>query len=185
MSAKLGTKADGWRRYRARHLPYVQKVCSVCGGGFTQASNVQKRCTFCQHSTCKQCGIRFLSGDGRIHVFCSRRCKGLASIDRLQLNRGVKPRTYLKTNPRKRGAAEDREWRERVFKRDDFTCQSCGVRGGRLEADHIKPVSGFPALRHELANGRTLCVDCHKRTETYGSKARTYMKRLAQEVLGL
>ena len=34
----------------------------------------------------------------------------------------------------------------------------------------------------DLANGRTLCVPCHKATPTYGSKARR-AKRLSQEVL--
>jgi hypothetical protein len=57
------------------------------------------------------------------------------------------------------------EWRTAVFTRDDFTCLKCGVRGGRLEADHIKPFSLFPALRFELSNGRTLCKPCHR---TYG-----------------
>lgn len=185
MSKRLGDKADRWKRYRTRHLPYIEKRCAVCGLSFQHTSNSQKRCLQCRHSTCEQCGVRFLTEDGRVHRFCSRRCIGLSSIERLQSRRGVKPRTYLKTNARKRGAAEDREWRMRIFTRDNFTCQMCGQRGGRLQADHIKPVCAFPELRHDLSNGRTLCVDCHKTTETYGSRARTYTKRLAQEVLAL
>ena len=31
-----------------------------------------------------------------------------------------------------------RLWRSDVFKRDDYTCQICGRRGGNLEAHHIK-----------------------------------------------
>ena len=60
-----------------------------------------------------------------------------------------------------------RVWRTSVFQRDDFTCQSCGVRGGKLNADHIKPFHAFPELRLELSNGRTLCVPCHRQTDTY------------------
>jgi len=30
-------------------------------------------------------------------------------------------------------------WREKVFKRDNYTCQVCGKKGGYLIADHIKP----------------------------------------------
>ena len=66
------------------------------------------------------------------------------------------------------------EWRKRVFDRDDYTCQMCGERGGKLNADHELPFSKFPALRFELLNGRTLCVDCHKLTPTYGELAKTF-----------
>lgn len=62
-------------------------------------------------------------------------------------------------------------WREAVFKRDDFTCQVCGVRGGRLQADHVLAWRDHPHLRYEVSNGRTLCTECHKQTPDYGWKA--------------
>jgi len=58
-------------------------------------------------------------------------------------------------------------WRLSVFERDNFTCQSCGEKGGKLNADHIKPWVFFPELRYKIDNGRTLCVDCHRKTDTY------------------
>jgi hypothetical protein len=69
-----------------------------------------------------------------------------------------------------RSSAEYRDWREKVFKRDDYTCQICDQRGGRLHPDHIKRFSVFPELRFELSNGRTLCESCHKQTPTYGRR---------------
>jgi 5-methylcytosine-specific restriction endonuclease McrA len=63
---------------------------------------------------------------------------------------------------------ESVNWRKAVFERDGFTCVFCGKRGGRLNADHIKPFAMFPELRFDLDNGRTLCVDCHRKTETWG-----------------
>jgi hypothetical protein len=68
-------------------------------------------------------------------------------------------------------ALEYRLWREAVFKRDEYVCQSCQKRGGRLHADHIKGWALHPELRYELSNGRTLCVACHKVTPTYGVHA--------------
>ena len=65
-------------------------------------------------------------------------------------------------------------WRTAVFERDNYTCQICGIRGGTLNADHIKPFAYFPADRLSLENGRTLCVECHRKTPTYGFKARYY-----------
>ncbi len=58
-------------------------------------------------------------------------------------------------------------WRTKVFERDLYTCQNCGEVGGRLEAHHIKPWSLFSELRFAIDNGRTLCKDCHKQTESY------------------
>src|SRR3990167_2970150 len=60
-----------------------------------------------------------------------------------------------------RESPEYQLWREQIFRRDDFTCQRCGERGGKLNADHDLPFSVYPALRFELLNGVTLCVQCH------------------------
>lgn len=73
-------------------------------------------------------------------------------------------------NEKIRKSIEYKNWRSSVFKRDKYTCVKCGQIGGRLEADHIKPFCSFPKLRFILSNGRTLCFDCHKKTNTYGGK---------------
>lgn len=57
---------------------------------------------------------------------------------------------------------EYKEWRESVFKRDNYTCQLCGIRGVELNADHIKKWSLYPDLRYDVSNGQTLCTTCHK-----------------------
>lgn len=74
-----------------------------------------------------------------------------------------------------RTSAEYKLWRKAVFERDDYTCIWCGAKNGHgrevvLNADHIKPFSLFPELRFAIDNGRTLCVNCHKTTDTYGGK---------------
>jgi len=69
-----------------------------------------------------------------------------------------------------RGSIEYSLWREAVFKRDNFTCIWCGKKGGNLEVDHIKQFAYYPELRFAIDNGRTLCKDCHKTTETYSKK---------------
>lgn len=85
-----------------------------------------------------------------------------------------------------------RQWRSDVFTRDNFTCQFClDKRGGNLEADHIKPfalilkennIKSFKqALDCEelwnINNGRTLCIRCHMKTETWGYGTVLLLKR--------
>ena len=75
-----------------------------------------------------------------------------------------------------RASPEYKLWRRAVFERDNFTCIWCGQKGKILHADHIKPFSLFPALRFAIDNGRTLCVNCHKKTDTYGPKSKRVKK---------
>lgn len=81
-----------------------------------------------------------------------------------------------------------KEWRMKVFKRDNYTCKECNQRGNKLEAHHIKafsillseflkiysnlcPINNREDLlklveKHKpfwnIRNGKTLCKKCHK-----------------------
>jgi hypothetical protein len=50
---------------------------------------------------------------------------------------------------------------KQVLKRDNFTCQICGIKGGRLNVDHIQKWSEYVEGRFCIDNCRTLCVKCH------------------------
>ena len=72
-----------------------------------------------------------------------------------------------------RNSLEHELWRESVFKRDDRTCVQCGfkskkVKPADIHADHIKSFADYPELRLAIDNGRTLCVSCHRKTDTWG-----------------
>lgn len=71
-----------------------------------------------------------------------------------------------------RHSLESKIWRRAVFERDNYTCVWCLRRGVYIEADHIKPFCDYPELRFAIDNGRTLCKDCHKKTNTYAGKSK-------------
>lgn len=52
------------------------------------------------------------------------------------------------------------ETRKRIFERDDYTCKYCSTRGGRMECDHIFPVSKGGS--HEDDNLATACFTCNR-----------------------
>jgi transposase-like protein len=66
-----------------------------------------------------------------------------------------------------RQLSQYKHWRDMVFKRDDYTCQFCGKRGGYLEAHHIIPVATLLQTEelYDLIfapeDGYTLCKKCH------------------------
>lgn len=82
-----------------------------------------------------------------------------------------------------RKSVEYKLWREAVFERDGYACVWCFRKGGRfkgealvvLNADHIKPFAHYPELRFAIDNGRTLCVPCHQKTDTYGGRKKPVM----------
>ena len=79
-------------------------------------------------------------------------------------------------NHKIRMSLEYKLWRRSVFDRDGYTCVWCGDKSAEgkkvvLQADHIKPFAYFPELRFAIDNGRTLCILCHKKTNTYGIKS--------------
>lgn len=82
-----------------------------------------------------------------------------------------------------RTSLEYKRWRKAVYERDNYTCVHCGDnKGGNLNADHIKPFSSHPELRFDIDNGRTLCVDCHHKTDTWGHRAKKFITNIPTSV---
>lgn len=54
-------------------------------------------------------------------------------------------------------------WRNKVYARDNWTCQKCDQKLKNLIAHHIQSFKEYPNLRYDLNNGITLCKSCHKK----------------------
>ena len=54
-----------------------------------------------------------------------------------------------------------RDLKQKCYKRDNYSCNCCSKRGGRLNAHHLNSWKKFPEERYELDNLVTLCEKCH------------------------
>ena len=149
---------------------------------------------------CLSCGKEFYINAKAPNKYCSKQCANKAMIGKIPINAwkkgdNVSTRTQFKKGEvrisgennnfwkggiyplhlKLRKTPEYLKWRDSVKERDNYTCQICGKIGGYLHSDHIKPFALYPQLRTDINNGRTLCVPCHQKTDTYGKK--TQLKR--------
>lgn len=62
---------------------------------------------------------------------------------------------------RGRQANKTRNWRNKVFKRDNYTCVICRQRGGKLNAHHLNSWDIHEDERFLVSNGVTLCREDH------------------------
>ncbi len=153
-------KCFGLSEREIKHNNYqdkkTEKICIMCGNKFRTYSNSQ----ICS----RKCRNKYYIGENSYHW------KG-----------GITPLCKLI-----RDLEEYKTWRISVFKRDNYTCQECGVTG-YVEVHHIKefniilseflqaynqfsPLEDKETLIRlaitytpfwELSNGKTLCEKCH------------------------
>lgn len=159
----------------------VLRECAACGEGFKTYPSIikQGKGRYCSRKCgyvgmtkkvekqCEFCGAPFITipadttrGHGR---YCSHRCRGLANTG--DHRRGENCWNWrggrTSENYRIRRSTENKEWREAVFARDNWTCQDCGARGGKLHAHHVFTFADYPEHRFDTWNGVTLCKSCH------------------------
>lgn len=160
-----------------------KSICINCGSQVIRPHHPQRSYQFCSHRcanrfnqplqaqsvvSCKNCGKEVVvwryqlnphNSNRSAKQFCSNQCAG-------RFRDAGRTSLAFRLRTSKRYA----EWRLAVFERDNFTCQECGQRGGKLNADHIMRFADYPSLRFDVSNGRTLCVACHLLTETFGNR---------------
>lgn len=152
------------RNKRENRPHYCSRICSSLGTGRTI------------ELVCAQCNKSFTRGmseynnynkDGK-YVFCSRDCQD-ANID--YILRGKYHYCYVdgkSVNNRGKGW---KKIRKTVRRRDNFTCQECGITqdelGKELDVHHIIPYREFESSEdaNKLDNLISLCPSCHHKAE--------------------
>lgn len=174
------------------------KQCCVCGSSFVYKVKNQITCSIqCRkkrikyrkmcfdskkkQAFCKKCNSIFVFPNSSKRNYCDKCLFDLRSRNQI----GQKNKAFWKGGVAVKNKTEKqlfmcskiwKETRKKVFERDKFTCQICFKIGGYLNVDHIKPYLFYPELKLELSNLRTLCVFCHRKTETFGCKVHRYEK---------
>jgi len=161
------------------------KSCPICGKTFYVKPSNKKEVNYCspqcynvgqtkgQDLTCKVCGKPYHRPPSEIKWRGSSCCSiPCANIYQRTNQKGEKSHSWQGGKSSiyhcLRSSAAFKDWREAVFKRDNYTCQDCGARNGNgkavyLHPHHIKSFTHHPELRFDVGNGITLCKTCHNR----------------------
>lgn len=149
----------------------VTKYCLWCHEELKLNNNRDiVRKNFCSHSHRQK--YRFKHGEWSMNRLWEKNntpeANAKKSLPREKNPNWLGDRKMLK---RPRTSYEGNKWRKAVFERDNYTCQECGKHGGKLNAHHIVGYYENEEERWNVDNGITLCVPCHKKTDTYGWKS--------------
>lgn len=148
----------------------VTKQCTICGADYEVKKHRASASNYCSRECwsnrnppsefiCPHCGETFTSYH-RDAIYCSRSCR---AKDKTGKDASAYVDGKSMQRQRARDSVELAKWREKVYKRDGYTCQYCGANGCALNAHHIKPYAEYPKLRVALDNGVTLCIPCHEK----------------------
>jgi 5-methylcytosine-specific restriction endonuclease McrA len=180
-----------------------EKHCPTCSKKFTiPKSKVQKYCSYkCNprakpvtdkpkmEKRCPICFCKFETYKSQPHKHCSRECFNKATSIR---QRGKKSNLWkggkTKRSRYVRAHKLYAQWRKKILKRDDYTCQSClrsfsEVKNGTLHAHHIIPFAENKRKALKVSNGITLCKNCHEElhsclnSEEFEEKEKTLQKK--------
>ena len=180
MESKSARANKEWRERQKVNPKYGFRNCLYCKIQIpiTMKKDIDRK-KYCSHS-CRQ---KYRYENGEMDEQLKKACLAMSTPEtNVKKGRSGPSHSRYKADrsqiksPRPR--YEQTCWRKAVFERDNYTCQICGVRGGKLAADHIKPYAIYKEDRWKLENGRTLCDPCHKKTPTYGSKTIKLMRSM-------
>lgn len=136
---------------------------------------------------CKWCTkpARYIKSKTRLnrYKYCSKDC--YTQWQQSDENKGI-------NNPNWKGgwenlkwiydSAEWIEWRTFVYKRDNYTCQECNKKGGKLHPHHILYRKDYPDLIFDKNNGITLCSNCHSTVHGFKDKKEFYKNRYQEKI---
>lgn len=131
----------------SKYISNDTKMKYLCSCG---EKNIITFSCFQQGQRCRKCAIKKISGKNNYGYNCALTDKDRE--DRRKIN-GYK------------------QWVKNVYKKDNYTCQKCYKKGGKLNAHHIEGYAENKKIRTIVSNGIVLCKKCHNIFHSfYGKK---------------
>lgn len=169
----------------------VKVICDCCGEYFEQTVSThnrnkrENRKNYCSQKcmgeaykdrveiTCSECGKTFQRAKSGYdpnnkHYFCSKECQKKNTDYILS---GEEHYNYINGDTSYIRGVGWSKARKETRKRDNYTCQHCGITeeqlGKQLDVHHIKPYRLFDNSKeaNELTNLISLCPSCHHKQE--------------------
>ena len=145
---RSGIPSDRKGKHR---IAIIEKVCVACGKVYWRPSDLSDKAWLNRRWCSKSCALKG-----------NERTRGkLLGAENAAWKGGI-----TSINASIRSSYEMDHWRLSVFERDNFTCQSCGLKGGKLHAHHILAFSKFPEHRFDIKNGPRSALSAIKRPTT-------------------
>lgn len=162
----------------------IEKDCVICNRTFSvpfgRRNVIITCCKYCQilalswrknqgrYILCKMCDKPIWVMPSRNHKFCSKKCHNLAmSVFPEEMSLQI-----IQTGRKKYYGSNWISQRKRARKRDDYTCQKCGISekkyGHELSVHHETPFVYFETYleANQLGNLVSLCEPCHRKTHS-------------------
>ena len=134
-----GSEGNGCRLLSTEYVNNRSKLIIRCACGETFETTYTSFVTKNKRQ-CDKCGVELRSGENSPHY---------------------NPNLTDEERENMRRIPNYKEFTEQVFERDDYTCQCCSKKGGRLNAHHLNGYNWCKEHRTDELNGITLCKGCH------------------------
>lgn len=186
-------KIDYYNHYYNRgYRSFEDRLCVICSHTMTVPKSLKSITTCCEYckrvkltlqkskgkyTLCRICDKAVWNQPSKNHQFCSIECKNLGTsifTYERDIARGVYKKYY------------GENWlpqREKARKRDNYTCQKCGLSesdyGKELSVHHIKPFVLFNSHieANRLENLISVCEPCHRKIHSGDMHHSRYINR--------
>lgn len=142
----------GWGKYCSRKCMGIWRSKNLIGEKSPLWKRIKATCPICNNEYyVMPCYAKKKRGK-----YCSKKCYGQwrsTTIRREKHPNWKGDNCIAPIAKRIKWSDKYKDWRSKIFIRDDFTCQDCGVRGGELHPHHKDKTFSFDLTHSQLHSG--------------------------------